>query len=101
MYTALLAIVPNGMLAVYYKTADQVTQVAQIGIFLLFVAIGLYLLAVYLVIASKTVAEAHRFSAWKGLGTIFLSFLILWSILVFLLFLFIPCIIIVAIIMQG
>jgi len=41
---------------------------------LAFAILEITVLLWYLVIASRTLAEAHRFSGWRGLGTLVLSF---------------------------
>lgn len=44
------------------------------GVALLFALVDLAILGWYLTVASRTLAEAHRFSAWRGLGTLLICF---------------------------
>lgn len=83
-YMNLMMFVPTVMLLIYYQTTDEVTTAAQIVIGLIQVAILLPLTIVYFVIGCKAVGEAHRFSAWKALGTVFISFLLMMAVAIFL-----------------
>jgi len=82
MYLNILMIVPYGLIAYYNYTTDSVDPARQIVMSLVVMAISFPVTVIYLIISSKCIGEAHRFSAWKGLGTILLSGIILTAILV-------------------
>ncbi|UAC47458.1 YIP1 family protein [Bacillus aquiflavi] len=56
-------------------------------LFFLFMAIDTIIVVWYYIITCKSIGQVHGFSAWKGLLSIFLSFLILLPFIVFILLL--------------
>jgi len=85
MYLNILMIIPYGLIAYYNFTSPSADPVRQIIMSLVIMAISLPVTIIYLIIASKCIGEAHRFSAWRGLGTILLAGL-LWMAIIFGLF---------------
>ena len=82
MYLNLLMIIPYGLIAYYNFTSGPVDPTRQMLMSLVIMVISLPVTIIYMIIASKCIGEAHRFSAWRGLGTILISMLI-WTAIVF------------------
>ena len=53
----------------------------QLALSLLQLGISLPVFIYYAVIASMGIGEAHRFSAWKGLGTLIIAFFIMMAVM--------------------
>ena len=97
MYTSIVMLIPNGMFAFYYRTAGVPEPSLQIMLLLLQFAVSAPLLICNFVVASKAVGEAHRYSAWHGFGTIFITFLIMTAVMMVPFFILFGILIVLAI----
>ena len=69
IYMNLILIIPYGIVAILHSTIDTSSAGLQILLALIPGLVSLPLIIYLLVVLCKCVGEAHRFSAWRGLGT--------------------------------
>ena len=81
LYLNIIMIIPYGLIAYSNYTTDSADPARQIIMSLIVMAISLPVTIIYMIIASKCIGETHRFSAWRGLGTILLAGLIMFGIM--------------------
>lgn len=100
MYLSWPMLVPNGMLVFFYQSYEVIEPGVQFAVALAQIGVSLPVLIVYIVVASKSVAEAHRFSAWRGFATMLIFFLMMMALMVFLFFGLFVIIFVAAMLMQ-
>jgi hypothetical protein len=95
LYSGWVMLLPNGALAFIYQTSDLIDHNNPFTIVIIQFIMSLPIMILYMVVGAKCVGEAHQFSAWRGLGSILISWIIMmvmyigFIICVFLLFLLI------------
>ncbi|MFP6584170.1 MAG: YIP1 family protein [Candidatus Hydrogenedentota bacterium] len=82
-YMQYIAIVPNTFAAIYYHTAVEVLPIVPVILMGIMFLIMFPLYVYGMVVNCKALGEAHRFSAWRGLGTILISSVMVGTVVLF------------------